>query len=557
MEPFNFHRRRGSDRRPRIVGVATITAVVAAVAFVFAGSSLAGGGTFNWDGVHGADACAPGTTGTILWIFNPHSDTVPTSLTITWSDGTTNTYTGDWTNPGNSQNWHDTETIVGEFPPQSASLTYTGTLGKNPILTISGCNEGGPPPAPAPTVSKTAGQDADTEFAWSISKNVNTNYVNTPPGSTATFHYTVKLKAVGTTTIGDVTGTITVFNNAGGDIMLTTLSDQLSDGTNCTVDTSGDPSLTIPANGFQDFPYSCSLSAYPADYPNTHNTVTMTWADQDLSDGSHLPAGQASDSVPVIFTTSVSDNCATATDTFNDGTPDPLGTYCADTGSADTSLVTLPSFTEVYHPPIWTLTYTRTLNASPPDTCIKYENEAAFADNSTPQHTGSADTYVSVCSGNAAQVIGYWERHLAPSGTPGCTPLPSGTNCSPTGPWTNQYLPQSLGNYSVSTFQLAAAVFAANNCSNLSNAQNTVACLSAQLLAAELNVANASSSCIVTVHDGINDANAWLMGHTVDGVAGITYTGPPGNYHGLTSAQRNEGLALKNVLVNYNEGGGC
>ena len=26
--------------------------------------------------------------------------------------------------------------------------------------------------------------------------------------------------------------------------------------------------------------------------------------------------------------------------------------------------------------------YTRTLNASPPNTCIKYENEAAFADNS-------------------------------------------------------------------------------------------------------------------------------------------------------------------------------
>ncbi|MFL5960257.1 MAG: hypothetical protein ACJ75G_08350 [Gaiellaceae bacterium] len=535
-----------------------MTAVFAALAIVFAGTSLASGGTFNWNGVNGQDACAPGTTGTILWIFNPHSDAVPTSLTITWSDGTTVTYTGDWTNPGNGQNWHDTETIVGEFPPQSASLTYTGTLGKDPILTISGCNEGGPPPAPGPTVSKTAGQDADTEFAWTITKNVNTNEIDTPPGGTATFHYTVKLKGVGTTTIGDLSGIITAYNNAGGDITLATLSDQLSDGTNCTIDTTGDPSLTIPANGFQDFPYSCSLTGYPADYPNTHNTVTMTWNGQDLSDGSHLPAGQASYSVPVVFTTSVSDNCATATDEFNGGTPDPLGTYCSDTGTADTSLVTLPNFTVVYHPPTWTIKYTRTLNASPSGTCIKYENEAEFADNSTPQHTGSAETYVSVCTGNAPQLIGYWMRHLAPNGTPGCTPLPSGTGCSLTGPWTNQYLPQSLGNYSVSTFQLAASVFSANKCAQASSSsQNAVSCLAAQLLAAELNVAHGSDSCIATAHDGTNDASGWLAGLTVDGVAGITYTGPTGNYHGLTVAQRNEALALKGVLLNYNAGGGC
>lgn len=545
----------------RLGVLVTVTAAVAALAFVFAGASLADGGTFNWNGVNGADACSPGTTGTVLWIFNTHSDAVPTSLTITWSDGTTDTYTGDWTNPGNSQNWHDTETIVGGFPPQSASVTYTGTLGKNPVLTISGCNEGGgggPPPAPAPTVSKTANQNADTEWTWSISKNVNTNEITTPPGATATFHYTVKLKAVGATTISDVTGTITVFNNAAGAITLATLGDQLSDGTNCTVDTSGDPTLTIPANGSQDFPYSCGLSGYPADYPNTHNTVTMTWADQDLSDGSHLSAGTASDSVPVVFTTSVSDNCATATDEFNGGTPDPLGTYCADTGTADTSLVTLPNFSEVYHPPTWTIKYDRTLNASPNGTCIKYENEAEFADNSTPQHTGSAETYVSVCTGNAPQVIGYWMRHLAPNGTPGCSPLPNGTGCSPTGPWTNQYLPQSLGSYAVGTFQLAAGVFSVNKCTQASsNSQNAVSCLAAQLLAAQLNVANGSDSCIVTAHDGTSDAGAWLAGVTVDGVAGITYTGPSGNYHTLTSSQRNEALALENVLTSYNGSGSC
>ena len=82
-------------------------------------------------------------------------------------------------------------------------------------------------------------------------------------------------------------------------------------------------------------------------------------------------------------------------------------------------------------------------------------------------------------------------------------------------------------------------------------------CLAAQLLTAELNVANLSSACIVTVHDGINDAKAWLGGVTVDSVAGIAYTGPAGDYHALTSAQRNEALALMNVLAAYNGSGSC
>src|SRR4051812_41416908 len=101
MRAFDFHRRRRLGPPHKVAGLATMTAVFAALAIVFAGTSLASGGTFNWNGVNGQDACAPGTTGTILWIFNPHSDAVPTSLTVTWSDGTTVTYTGDWTNPGN------------------------------------------------------------------------------------------------------------------------------------------------------------------------------------------------------------------------------------------------------------------------------------------------------------------------------------------------------------------------------------------------------------------------------------------------------------------------
>src|SRR6185503_15626351 len=154
-------RRRFSSRR-RLAGVVTVTAVVAALAVVFVGSSAATtGGSLNWNGVNGANACASDTQGTMLWIFNPHSAAVPTDLVITWNlsgGGTfTDTYTG-WTNPGNGQNWHLTVNIPVDavLPPASATLDYTGTLGSNPILTISGCNEGGgggPPPAAAPTVS--------------------------------------------------------------------------------------------------------------------------------------------------------------------------------------------------------------------------------------------------------------------------------------------------------------------------------------------------------------------------------------------------------------------
>jgi hypothetical protein len=153
--------------------------------------------------------------------------------------------------------------------------------------------------------------------------------------------------------------------------------------------------------------------------------------------------------------------------------------------------------------------------------------------------------------------VGYWGNHLAPKNTSGCTGLPSGTHCSRNGPWTNQFLPQNVGNFPVSTFQIAADVIAANNCSNASSSsQNAIGCLAAQLLAAELNVANMPNPCIVTVTDGINDANAFLQGLVVDGVTGIVYTGPTGTYP-LSSAQRNEALVLKDKLANYNQGGGC
>jgi hypothetical protein len=529
--------------RSRTVALVTVIAAVAAI-FVFAGSSAASGANrLDWNGKNGATACNANTTGTILWIFNPHSDSVtPQDLTIVWTDQTV-TYTG-WQQMGGGS-WHITINIpAGDTFSDivSAYLTYDGTLGDNPILTISGCNEGGgPPPAAAPDISKTAAQD--THFTWGITKAVDKTEIDVSPGTSATFHYTVTLTGTGTT--GDVTGTITVFNNAGGDIQLATLTDQLSDGTDCTVDTSLNPTLTIPANGTYDFPYSCGLSAPPTDAPNTTNTVTMTWADQLLSDNTELSAGTDLDTVPVDFT--VSDNCATATDTFNGGAADPLGTYCADDPlNPDLTGVTLDNFLQSYTAPTWTLTYSRTVPAPTTlGTCQEYDNRAEFADNSTPQTSGHADASATVCAFNAPLTIGYWKTHMYM-----CPPhTKTGTNgCNNNGPFTVQYLPQTLGGYTVSAANNGAsalAIFNANNCSNASgSSQNAVGCLAAQLLAAKLNIAHGSNPACISAT--IAAADAFLTS--------IGYAGPTVSYT-LTSAQRATAVSLASALNNYNNNG--
>jgi hypothetical protein len=538
--------------RPKIVGLVTVTAAVAAV-FVFAGPSAATtGGTLDWNGKNGATACAASTTGTILWIFNPHSGATPDTLTTTWTGGVVQT-DSTWEQMG-SGSWHLTIQIPSGLTfadLQSASLTYTGELGDNPVLTISGCNEGGgPPPAAAPDISKTAAQD--TEFAWDITKAVDKTEIDVTPGTSATFHYTVTLTGTGTT--GDVTGTITVFNNAGGDIDLATLTDELSDGTDCTVDTSLNPTLTIPANGTYDFPYSCGLSAPPTDAPNTTNTVTMTWGAQDLSDGSHLSAGTDFDTVPVDFT--VSDNCAVATDTFNGGTADALGTYCADDGSADTTGVTLDNFSQSYTAPTWTIKYSRTVPAPATlGTCQTYDNRAEFADNSTPQTSGHADASATVCAFNASLTIGYWKTHMSLCGPH----VKTGTNgCNNNGPFTSQFLGQTIcsgscvvgklsSTYSADTTTKALAVFNANNCANASTSNaNAAACLAAQLLGAELNVANVANPCIC---DTINQA--------IDFLTHVGYNGPGSAVTFNATYTRAGAIALKTALDNYNNGLGC
>jgi hypothetical protein len=120
---------------------------------------------------------------------------------------------------------------------------------------------------------------------------------------------------------------------------------------------------------------------------------------------------------------------------------------------------------------------------------------------------------------------------------PGCGQSGSGQRFTP-GYWKNHeaattaLLPQLLGGYTVSTFAQAKAVFNAMKCSDAIN------CLAGHLLAAQLDVANGSSSCIAGT---ISDANAFLTS--------VGYAGPAS--YTITASQRAQALSLEQTLDNY------
>jgi hypothetical protein len=120
---------------------------------------------------------------------------------------------------------------------------------------------------------------------------------------------------------------------------------------------------------------------------------------------------------------------------------------------------------------------------------------------------------------------------------PGCGPAGSGQRFTP-GFWKNHQnattalLPQTLGGFTVSTFAQAVAVFDAMKCSDAVN------CLAGHLLAAQLDVANGSSTCIAGT---ISDANAFLTS--------VGYAGPAS--YSISSSQRAQAISLEQTLDNY------
>jgi hypothetical protein len=185
-----------------------------------------------------------------------------------------------------------------------------------------------------------------------------------------------------------------------------------------------------------------------------------------------------------------------------------------------------------------------------------YSYSASFAGDDNYNPVGPAD-----CEPlhvfRAALTIGYWKTHMYKCGSREKT----GTNgCNTNGPFTSDYLNSSictapnactvgkLGNYNANTLTLALAVFNANNCSNASSTDaNAAACLAAQLLAAELNVANGANTCICSTIKQANDA-----------LAAVNYQGPgkPITLSGSGYTRANL-ITLKTKLDTYNNGGGC
>jgi hypothetical protein len=164
---------------------------------------------------------------------------------------------------------------------------------------------------------------------------------------------------------------------------------------------------------------------------------------------------------------------------------------------------------------------------------------------------------------NGALTIGYWANHLAKTGTSGCSGLPSGSGCSSNGPFTKDQLGKTicvsqscpngiiagtLGGTTITTFQQAAVVFKNNNCSNASTSNaNAAACLAAQLLGAELNIANGANPCACAT---IKSAIALLT------AVGYNPANNTSNFTGSGYTRQNA-IDLKTKLDNYNNAKGC
>jgi hypothetical protein len=416
------------------------------------------------------------------------------------------------------------------------------------------------------SVSKTATPTFTRKYKWSIGKAVDKTSVTLIGGGSATFNYTVTASHdSGTDSNFKVTGTVTITNpNDWEAITLTSLSDALDKSGACTFDTAGP--YTVPKATDSTHPGSLQVNYTCANAlgTDTKNTATANWD----SSAAHTPDGSANGGADVAFTTptTVTDKCANVTDNFDGGGAVTLGTVCVNNSPVASNLNPghLANFSESYTSPTFTFKYSRTVQAPAAGTCVTKNNTATFTTNDTGT-TGNASQSVQVCDYNAPATMGYWKNHAADSksGTghpyydtacPGSTLKYS--SCSTNGPFAKQFLPQSLGTFPVSSIVIADGIWGGANCS-VNTDQGAIGCLAAQLLAAELNLANKTDPKIQSV---VNLANQFLTNPPASSVTyggytatSIHYVGPTGTYT-LNANQRGLAIALQTALNNYNNG---
>jgi hypothetical protein len=167
----------------------------------------------------------------------------------------------------------------------------------------------------------------------------------------------------------------------------------------------------------------------------------------------------------------------------------------------------------------------------------------------TPQYPGDADADFTCSATNtkrfsAPLTPGYWRNHLGPI-TSACK---SNAGCSSNGPYTNTYLPQTLGNFTVAKndYDTVRKIFDNMNCSNTSTGNNAIGCLAGHLLATKLNLANGADGTCVSTY--VTQADTFLVN--------VNYNGPKtGAFTG--SYTRAVAISIKNHLDSFNNGLGC
>jgi hypothetical protein len=314
------------------------------------------------------------------------------------------------------------------------------------------------------TISKDANGAYKNTFTWTITKDVDKTLVK-QVGGNVTFTYTVKVTHDGGT-ISDVkvNGTISVFNpnvdsnNNTVAVTIDGVTDQLSDGTNCTVTNGGSQTLTQ----FQtDFAYTCNLSALPQG--QLDNKATVSWSQQLLDNGALLDAGSADFTfTSITFTGNQIDECVNVTDSYAGS----LGTACV--GGANPT----------------TFTYSRTVTV-PQFDCVSYTNTAKFTTNDTGA-TGSASQTVTVCgpAKTGALTMGFWQNMNGQKIITGGSS--TGGVCN-SGTWLRGYAPfQDLSSTATCT-QVATYVYNVIKAANASGTSMN-AILKAQDLATSLDV---------------------------------------------------------------------
>jgi hypothetical protein len=352
--------------------------------------------------------------------------------------------------------------------------------------------KGQTPPGDALTVVKDANGKYKNKYAWQIAKSADKTIVKQIGGS-ATFTYTVTATHDGGT-ISDVkvTGTITATNpnvdssNATVPVTGVDVTDQLSDGTVCTV-TNGDNQTLSQFD--TDFAYSCDLgSTVPT---GLDNTVTITWPEQLLDNGALLAGDSASftftgpnnDGTHIGFTENTIDECANVTDSYAGA----LGTACVGDSNPKS------------------FTYQRTIPV-PTNDCQNYDNTATFTTNDTGA-TGFAGQTVTVCgpAKTGALTIGFWKTTNGQNLVKGyCGTDPTGLGAYLRG------LGGGSGPFSNAPSTCSALATYAYNVLNDASAKNMNKMLKAQMLGTALDVWFSGPGWTSTKANGVKPPSNFL-----------------------------------------------